>query len=483
MNATAAASPQNCWSTGECAIPGEHCFVRQRNDKGGYAQCRRTCPSGWNCEVRANGHCGGAPLPTWLPSAPPEASKLLEPHGVALCDRLAPPIGPHATLAIECYDGGFTGNRYMMIKRMLLRAACCGGVALLPPSFDGLPQSGASCFDFRNLQRSESTGAHACSNSSVNSAAWWSKLPKETPSRCTESPLLRHVSRLAASLHAGFGVAGSAFGASCDSLGAHHHHASLPPLVMHVRSGDIFTAWRDGARTFMHKGYNSVMDGRGQPPLGFYLRAIGHWLATSEGARGSGGGGALGGGSGAAAPEVILVTSPDRASPVVQALEVLASLGALPGGARLRVSASDAFVDDLRLLLCARFLATSASSLYELFVDSPHLRRTYNFRSTCSAGTAAADTSEADAGATTGAGAASADAAKPASPTTPLPCESAPTARHAAVERFCARAAGPYSPVVRWNNSDAQQLEMILGGNATWPVPECTIPAGRGTRI
>ena len=150
---------------------------------------------------------------------------------------------------------------------------------------------------------------------------------------------------------------------------------------MHVRSGDIFTAWRDGARTFTHAGYNSQMGDRGQPPLGFYLQAISHAATRSmtsaeqvrvtltlslslslsltvtllvkraeqveEG---------MGGQRDANSPmSVVLVTSPDRASPVVKALEMLGAHDALYR-TRLRVSASSDFETDLRILLCARSL-------------------------------------------------------------------------------------------------------------------------------
>ena len=130
-------------------------------------------------------------------------------------------------------------------------------------------------------------------------------------------------------------------------------------LTVHVRSGDIFTAWRDGQRTFTHAGYNSEMADRGQPPLSFYLQAISHSAARSNlhvelgdhsaslAAHAT---------QGAAGPaldsSLVLVTSPDRASPVVAALEMLGEHDALHR-TRLRVSASSDFETDLRVLLCA----------------------------------------------------------------------------------------------------------------------------------
>jgi hypothetical protein len=77
---------------------------------------------------------------------------MLARHNISICDRLSTPLGSHTTITMECYDGGFTAICYMMVKNMLLRAICCAGVALLPPSFDGLPVSGVGCLYLRMLR-------------------------------------------------------------------------------------------------------------------------------------------------------------------------------------------------------------------------------------------------------------------------------------------------------------------------------------------
>ena len=198
-------------------------------------------------------------------------------------------------------------------------------------------------------------------------------------------------------------------------------------MVMHVRSGDLFTAWRNGNRTFTHAGYNSQMSGRGQPPLGFYLRAMAHRQEES------------------ALASTVLVTSPDRASPVVRALELLSATNALRVP-RLRISASASFATDLQLLLCARSLVLATSTLSELIADSPNLRDAYRFGRSCP-------------------------------PPTEKRCARPPPSATAATREWCVTREGVYSPVDgSWDNTDAQQLEMLLGGNATWPTKACHAP-------
>ena len=110
---------------------------------------------------------------------------------------------------------------------------CCAGVALLPPSFDGLPDAGVSCLDFRGLL--PAAAPSQCANLSANSASWWSKLPKLTPASCHREGSERLV-RLVAAVYAGFGLPGDhVFGAACPQ-----HLVRDDVLVMHVRSGDIF---------------------------------------------------------------------------------------------------------------------------------------------------------------------------------------------------------------------------------------------------
>ena len=205
----------SCWHSGAAGCkPGQQCFVKTRTSKGGYAQCHSRCPKGWLCETRVagpgGGHCGAAPLPGRLTPAPYAMAATLFDQltpGITLCDRRSPPIAP--VTEIQCFDGGFTGNRYIMVKNMLLHAACCASIALLPPSFDTLPSSGASCFDFRTLPNAS---ARSCSPSTGPSSLWWSKMPKSTPLACRQSEVLQRVARLGASLHAGFAKEGEALG-------------------------------------------------------------------------------------------------------------------------------------------------------------------------------------------------------------------------------------------------------------------------------
>lgn len=177
---------RNCWNTGKCAAPEESCYVKFKTSSAGLANCHAGCPKDWLCERRiAEGNgagCGPAPLPTELTGATAEAQALLARSAwpVTICDRTRPPTGP--TFEITCYDGGQTGNRFLMVRNLLQRAACCGGIALLPPEFDHFRSSGASCFDFRALrtgvQGSLAAGppkSTACEgNVSVNSKHWWS---------------------------------------------------------------------------------------------------------------------------------------------------------------------------------------------------------------------------------------------------------------------------------------------------------------------
>ena len=184
-----ASSLANCWNIGKCENPSERCFVKFKSSSGGYAVCRSHCPRDWLCETRvADSHstgasCGPAPLPTNLTAPTVDMNRVLERASAALaavsiCDRAAPPPGPH--FEIGCYDGGQSGNRYVMVHNLLLRAACCAGIALLPPEFDHFPQSGASCFDFRALRAKAVNGlgppkSSACSESvSTSSKHWWS---------------------------------------------------------------------------------------------------------------------------------------------------------------------------------------------------------------------------------------------------------------------------------------------------------------------
>jgi hypothetical protein len=436
----------NCWNTG-CSDPSLTCFVRDKTAKGGYGQCHHTCPHGWNCETRGQGGCGAAPLPKVIVPPSLDAGKLVAPYQASICDRRNPPVdGPHAVFTLECYDGGFTGNRYMMVRNLLERAICCAGVALFPPSFDGMPDAGASCFDFRARQQLPSVPSaelqKACRSTSASSSAWWAKLRKQTPSNCSGDASAAILNRLTASLYAGFGVpAGRVMGDECSA-----DLQQDSTLVMHIRSGDLFTDWKDGERIFTHKGYNSDMSHRGQPPLAFYLRAMAHALPAPPEPPGV----------------VYLVTSPDLANPVVKLLKHQAQLHALRY--KLVVSASSSLQDDLKLLLCARNLVLAASSMGTLFMDGPRLRKTYSFHHSCHKNTTGQNSYGNVALAPEG------------------QCESAPAwcVQNATctgaygVQNWCVHPEQSYSPLSKWNNSDAQQVEMLLA-DASVPTPTCTM--------
>lgn len=229
-----------CWNSPEDCVAPARCYVKSRIKLGGFAQCRETCPSDWLCETRepgvrpGSGSCGAGPMPARLvePTADmvelvaraPSAGRLTS--SLRLCDRSAPPLlGPHPTFEITCFDGGFTGNRYMMVKAMLQRADCCGGVALLPPSFDGFPQTGASCLDFRrhgDLQPAD-WNASACRATRTSSKGWWGAKMGAPPKICDRDRDSQRRVRLAAALYAGVGVAGRAFGQA--------RHAPYTPLI------------------------------------------------------------------------------------------------------------------------------------------------------------------------------------------------------------------------------------------------------------
>ena len=138
-------SSTNCWNSAKCERADEQCFVLRKTAAAGLAHCRKECPSSWLCETRvpdgSGAACGPAPLGAQL-QAPSAAmhSILSGPRwqGLAsICDRRNPPPGPQ--FEISCYDGGQTGNRYMMVKYLLMRAAMCAGVALMPPEY-ALPE-------------------------------------------------------------------------------------------------------------------------------------------------------------------------------------------------------------------------------------------------------------------------------------------------------------------------------------------------------
>ena len=393
----------------------------------GFAQCRRSCPAGWLCETRTADGCGPAPLGQVAP-VPTDAAPLLSP--ASACARHSPPPS-NATFEVTCYDGGATGNRYVMLKNALRRAVCCAGVLLLPPSFDGFAETGASCFDFTAL-RARASKSKACVGIAASSKHWWARLNKATPSACADDLPL---ARAAAALNAGVGVArnnerdlpGRALGRPCNST-------LQAALVVQVRSGDIFRDLHDGERTAHHAGFQADLHGRGQPPLAFYLRALAHGYQSVAGAPSK------------PFEEMVVVTSPDRLNPVVRALQ----------RARLRVpvrvSSSDDFSQDLSTLLCARHLAAAASSTLTtrggIVRDSPHVRTLFRFEGEC------------------------ATAGRPAGQRQARPCDRTPGSL-APVLEWCAAPRSPYSVHQRWNNSRSQQEEMLTYSDVSELVLAC----------
>ena len=331
-----------CWNTGTCEKPGEKCYVHFKTASAGLAQCRDSCPKNWLCETRVpdgkGAACGPAPLPSDLVPPTDEMRSLLAHSpwgraGVAICDRAKPPAGPR--FEIECYDGGQTGNRYVMVKNLLTRAACCAGIALLPPEFDHFPQSGASCFDFRGLRslaafrhgeaataaaiagrRSLAAeelpltppGARVCmANVSSSSKKWWTTFAHETAAHCNPNNELTELITLTAAMYVGFAVPGKVFRDTVCPVDPG------PALTMHLRSGEIFTNWRDGKHLTTHGGFQHDPVARGQPPLSFYQSVIRHKVPSDSVVDHSSSGSPMGYRS------AILATSPDRANPVVGA--------------------------------------------------------------------------------------------------------------------------------------------------------------------
>ena len=420
--------------------------------------------------------CGPSPLNLATLVRPTDAMHTLvadSPWGgsVKLCDRANPPAGG-AIFEITCFDGGQTGNRYSMVKTALQRAACCGGIALFPPEFDHFPQSGASCFDFRGLRAARTLSSphpalrpgpasppspgllmastlrlapatsRACAaNVSANSKRWWGPLMHETGAHCPASGGMDALLRLCASLYAGFAVPGLVFrdtrcaaatgggggggggggegGAVGEgSIGQTHpspHHQAPRTLTMHVRSGDIFSNWRDGKHLTSHGGFQHDPYSRGQPPLAFYAAAANHSPRDdvngtlsfldeydedeAEGNVNEGGttphthpvpvpvvppalqpiAGARH--AGATYQAAVLATSPDRSNPVSHALLARSNGTALSAALELplSLSSSESFQDDLTQLLCARHLVLALSSLNAMLLDSPNLRDAYTF--------------------------------------------------------------------------------------------------------
>ena len=268
-----------------------------------------------------------------------------------------------------------------MLNNLLMRATCCGGVALLPPEFDHFAPSGAACFDFTGLRRimhakgreplplTPEAHKSCAANVSTDSKRWWaSSMLRETQESCAASSHLRALVRLTASMYAGFAVPGHVFGGqTCAAEDA-------PTLAMHIRSGEIFTNWRDGKHEHTHAGFQHDPFSRGQPPLAFYLAAMAHHRTLIAKERPT---------ENATRTRAMVVTAPDQANPVVAPLLGRGSSGTtgdgIGAGIPVSISSSESFEQDLTQLLCARSLAMSDSSLNPMLLSSPNLREVFFF--------------------------------------------------------------------------------------------------------
>ena len=218
-----------------------------------------------------------------------------------------------------------------------------------------------------------------------------------------------------------------------------------PPSPIESSSSDIFTNWKDGQHVLKHEGFafQHEMGARGQPPLAFYLRVMGHAAAALPRPH----------------ARAVVVTAPDQANPVVPALKLLGAWPLLDRPALpLALSSSRSFAADLSLLLCAQSLVLASSSLSGeggLLRDSPHLREVYRFEP-------------------------SEEGCLPATP--PRPCATSLAGGGRRVREWCVHANGSrggygeheYSPARKWLNSAPQQLEMLQYREVSAPRLVCS---------
>ena len=318
-----------------------------------------------------------------------------------------------------------------------MHAACCNGVALLPQYgfYDGFEMVNIPrCIDFRAMRYSLAgeLAATRCAPVRSTSRMWFSTPPltgngtrpwvgwlaRTTPQACTRRPDLQQLVRTVATLYAGFGRRKEVLGKRCPAS-----VASLQTLVIHARSGDIFTHWRNGRLRGYSRSRAATADqrfNRGQPPLAFYKRVVAELRARP----------------GPPLQRIILVAS-DDANPVVRA-------GTFGAGLRVDRTLNGSLRDDLVTLLCAHRLIMSASSLNLLFRDSSMLRESFIFEGRYSTSPCQQDCDEGAAG-----GSASVYPYNDG-----RPCESQP-------REMRARALAPYSPALRWLNSEHQRREML----------------------
>lgn len=237
-----------------------------------------------------------------------------------------------------------TGNQYLGARDLLERAICCAGVAQLPTSLTHLPASDVTCFDFSSLARDGDDKACRSRTGRLDEF-----LRVGEPPLCGARAALQ--ARRAAAIYSGFGHKGLVWGRACPSRAA-------AELVVHLRSGDIFSGFLNGTRPKPPSFEGTAMF---QPPLSWYASLLAHRPPSA--ARGFN--------------RVRVVAQAgriERANPVLPVFSVLAKSLRLP----VTVQTSS-FEHDLSTLLCAHSLALAQSSLTHMFYDSPNAVELYRY--------------------------------------------------------------------------------------------------------
>lgn len=239
---------------------------------------------------------------------------------------------------------GRTGNYILSAARAVKQAHACKAVIILPEEDDYMdiyePPAGTNILDFT----SRPGGIHpSCKNVyglSGDASIWWNPPAMDIIS---EEEMEFHrdyddeANEIAACLRRYFGFCSPTFCKEFENLDS--------SLVLHIRHDDIFPANFDP----------NVDHGYGQPPLSYYLSAIGHkkWA------------------------EIIVVAQDSLStSPVYQHLSMLSRLNILMSPILFRNSS---WKSDFRLLVCAKNLVHSRSSLW-MALDLGFARNIYSFR-------------------------------------------------------------------------------------------------------
>ena len=231
-----------------------------------------------------------------------------------------------------------SGVMFEAVVNALQTAACCAGVARLPAAsyagWEATPPR--SCFNFSHLPPPM---RGPCNSSRLWRDATHFWFGRDIGRHCSSPSLWLAEATAVAAEYANLLPPAEA----CPEV------ADNETLVAHVRSGDIFSAPRPNA-------------GYGQPALSYYMQAWAH----------------------SALPQLLVVTE-DLANPVARVMRQLERWWPPPPhehsharpthGVRVRVGGT--WRDDLRILLCARHLLLSKSSLSTLLLTNPRLRSVY----------------------------------------------------------------------------------------------------------